>query len=91
MAPASTPTRTVYLRKGMKFNAIVGRGKGKGGKVQRKRHVGPCAVDMTEAQIVSFRDILQTQPQTIVEEPPRETESEPIALRDETEPETETN
>ena len=78
MAPA--PTRTVYLRKGMKFNAIVSK-KGKG-KVQRTRHVGPCPVEMTEAQIVAFKDLLQTQPQTVVEGPQEEPEE------DETEDET---
>jgi len=70
MEPADTPkTKTVFLRKGMKFSAIVGRNKGEGklrGKVKRKRFVGPCEVEMTEDQIKNFGDLLQTQPQEVV-------------------------
>jgi len=70
MEPASTPrTKRVFLRKNMKFNTIVGRhrGEGKGkGKVKRQRFVGPCEVEMTDEQIKSFKDLLETAPQEVV-------------------------
>jgi hypothetical protein len=53
----------------MKFNAVYPK-TGRKGKFRREKFVGPCAVEMTEAQIVAFKDILQTAPQTLATEPP---------------------
>ncbi len=70
MPPA--PTRTVYLRSGMKFRAYVGKNKGKGKGKVRPKHVvltGPCEVEMTETQILAFKDLLQTTPSVLADAP----------------------
>jgi hypothetical protein len=81
MTPAEK-TRTVYLRKGMKFNAVFPK-ISKKGRFRRKKYVGPCQVEMTEAQIVAFGDLLQTTPQVLATEP---VEPEPVEPESETEP-----
>ncbi len=79
MAPAPA-MRKVLLRKGMRFHGLVKTGKK--GEYRRKKFVGPCEVEMTEAQVKSFSDLLQTAPQVVVSEPSEpEAEEEPdIAL-----------
>ncbi len=78
MSPAST--QTVYLRKGLKFRALVGKlrskGKSKGGRLQYKTFIGPCAVEMTKAQVLSFKDLLQTTPSVLADAPVEKTETE---------------
>lgn len=64
MKPA---TKKVMLKKGAKFSAIVGT---TGGKVKRKRFVGPCEVSMTEEQVEAFKDTLQTAPQVVIAKEP---------------------
>lgn len=84
MTPA--PTKTVYLRKGLKFRALVGKlrskGKTKGGRLQYKVFTGPCAVEMTKAQVVAFKDLLQTTPSVLADVPVEETEAEEPEVAD---------
>ena len=68
MTPAST--RTVVLRDGMKYYAIKGRSKGKTGRRQRVKYVGPCEVRMTEDQVENFKDLLLTAPQGLANTTP---------------------
>ena len=81
MPPA--PTKTVYLRKGMKFRALVGstkgkgKGKSRGSRLQYEIHTGPCAVEMTTAQVLAFKDLLQTTPTVLAESPVEEPAPEP--------------
>jgi len=58
--------RKVLLREGMKFYECVRKGKG---PAIRVRHVGPCEVEMTELQVKTFKDLLQTAPQVVATVP----------------------
>ncbi len=83
MQPApALKTKKVLLRKGMKFSAIVDRPRGEGknrSKVKRKRFVGPCEVEMTDAQIKAFKDLLQTGPHEVVVVEPKPETKQPTA------------
>ncbi len=66
--------RKVLLRPGAKFSGITVVGTGKKVRTERTMYVGPCEVEMSEAQIANFSDMLQEAPQVVAAAPE---ESEP--------------
>ncbi len=76
MAPAPA-MRKVLLREGMRYHGLVKTDRK--GVYRRKKFVGPCEIEMTETQVKSFSDLLQTAPQVVVSEPSEPEGAQPEA------------